>query len=175
MQKNPKGALLFILALVVVFVAIPVGWKFIKGEIGSDKKDPAIVEQEKECRGGPASVSHGDLIEWDTAGNYPKKGETVTFEGYVEMPNMTYLNGGTYMVNLLQDSTLVGNKVVLRIMEGDCENTMMPIPNDYDASDLLIYDNTGIEIVQGDKVRVTGKVSDDKMLYMIFAKRIEKL
>lgn len=175
-MKNPKGALLVVLALVLVFVVIPVGWKLVTGELRFGKNDPVVVEQVKEeCPGGPSKDKHATVIEWDTARNYPKKGEMVTFEGYVEMPNMTYLNGGTYMVNLVQDSMLEGNKVILHITEGDCENTMLPIPTDYETSDLLIYDNAGNEIIQGDKVRVTGKVTDDRALYMIFVKRIENM
>jgi hypothetical protein len=99
----------------------------------------------------------------------------VTFEGYVVMPNMTYLNGGTYLVNLYPDSTFSGHYVTLMVYEGDCENTMEPIPDDYDEGDLLIYDNSAKEIVHGDQIRVTGKVFDTRMMYIFIAKRIEKL
>jgi hypothetical protein len=173
-MKNSKGAIVVVLVLVLAAM-LPVLWDRITGKKSNSQTAVAHVDEKEICSGGPSALAHGEPVEWGSSDGYPKKGKTVTFEGYVEMPNLTYLNGGTYMVNLLQDSTSDGRKIVLQVMEGDCENTMLPIPTDYETSDLLIYDNDGNEIVQGDKIRVTGKVRDDGALYMIFAKRVEKI
>jgi hypothetical protein len=129
-------------------------------------------QKEEKCAGGPATIEHGAVLEYANTDAYPKKGEMATFEGYVQMPNLTYLNSGTYLVNLVSDSA---NKVILMIWEGNCENTMKPIPDDYEDKDLLILDNGGKEIKHGDKVRVTGKVKDDNIMYMLFVRRIEKM
>ena len=173
-MKNPKGALLFVLGLIFVFVAIPVGWDLLTGKTGPGKKDPVVVEEE-ECRGGPVTIDDGIEVQWSKA-QYPKKGQMVTFEGYVELPNMTYLNGGTYMVSLREYPTHdSGAHITLLILEGDCENTMIPLPSNYEEGDLFIYDNTGEEIVSGEKARITGKVHDDGSLYQVYVKRIEKI
>ncbi len=171
MESKAQAIVRFIMALIVV-------GGITTGLIWANCNDkPAVhkTPEEEVCPGGPAKVAHGTPLEWDTAANYPAKEELVTFEGYAEMPNMTYLNSGTYLVNLKQDSTMEGDYVTMMIWEGDCENTMAPIPEDYEDKDLLIYDNSGNEIVHGDKVRVTGKVWDDRMLYIFKVARIEKL
>ncbi|HTF06453.1 MAG TPA: hypothetical protein VK826_20615 [Bacteroidia bacterium] len=173
-MKNPKGAILVILGLVFIFVVIPVGWDLVTGKIGPEKKDSVVVEKE-ECRGGPVTVDDGIAVQWSKA-KYPKKGEMVTFEGYVELPNMTFLNGGTYMVSLRQYPTHdSGTHITILVLEGDCENTMIPLPSNYEEEDLFIYDNAGEEIVSGEKARVTGKVHDDGSLYQVRVKRIEKI
>lgn len=134
-----------------------------------------LMDKEEECPGGPATVDHGNTIAWGETKDYPGKDTMVTFDGYLDLPNMTYLNSGTYLLNLREDSALDGRKVILMIWEGDCENTMAPIPNDYDHEDLLVYDNSSKKIHQGDKVRVTGKVRDDNSgFYTVFVKRVEK-
>lgn len=113
-----------------------------------------------------ATIDHGTVIERGKSEDYPTKGDTVTFEGYVDMPPLTFVNNGWYMVNLRSDSTLNGAKVTMQILEGDCENTMVPLPNDFDLHDLVIHNNDGEKIVQGEKTRATGIVNGQKGLYM---------
>lgn len=172
MQNKAQAIVRFIISLLIVGgVTAGLIWANC-----NDKKPSynTVKEEEEQCAGGPAETEHGTIMKWGEDSLYPEKGEMVTFEGYVEMPNMTYLNGGTYMVNLVEDSLLEGRDVVMQINEGDCENTMVPLPDDYDNSDLVIRDNSGNKIRHGEKVRVTGKVTDDRALYMFWVKRIEK-
>jgi hypothetical protein len=172
-MKNAQALLRFIFSLLIVGgITAGLIWANCNDKKTHTQKP---VEEEEQCAGGPASIEHGAVLEWGRSEDYPKKGELVTFEGFVEMPNMTYLNGGTYLVNLSQDSAFSGGSVTLMIVEGDCENTMAPLPDDYADSDLLIYDNSGKKIMHGDKVRVSGKVKDDGAMFMVFVKRIEKL
>jgi hypothetical protein len=174
-RKNPKAAIFFVLGLIFVFVVIPVGWKFVTGEIGPGRTDTVTVEK-KECTGGPVTIEDGEQFTWGKPSDYPKKGTMITVEGYVELPNLTYLNKGTYMVNirssLAHDS---GSHITMHILEGDCENTMIPLPSNYETEDLFILDNAGEGIEEGDKIRVTAKVIDDGALYRIYVKRIEKM
>jgi hypothetical protein len=172
-MEKTKAIIRFILALIILAGFISVfAWANCSHK-KSNVQNP--IDEDFKCAGGPAEIEHGSVIGWTEDSLYPAKGEMVTFEGYVELPNLTYLNGATYMVNLLQDSTLEGRKLILQINEGDCENTMEPLPNEYDNNDLLIRDNGGAKIRNGEKVRVTGKVTSDKSLYMFWVKRIEKL
>ena len=123
-MKNPKvGAILIILILVLAALA-PVAWKQLNREAKAETDDKQ--PEKTECKGGPSDLTHGDVIAIAPDAVYPKKGEMATFEGYVAMPNLTYLNGGTYMVKLCADSTLEGADITLLIKEGDCENTMVP-------------------------------------------------
>jgi hypothetical protein len=171
MESKAQAIGRFILALIIV-------GGVTTGLIWANCNDKPAVHKtvvEEVCPGGPAEIEHGTVLEWGKKDDYPKKGEMVTFEGYVAMPNMTYLNGGTYLVTLAYDSTLEDYHLTMMIWEGDCENTMKPIPNDYDDSDLLILGNSGEKIKHGDKVRVTGKVKDDGAMFMFFVKRIEKI
>src|SRR3989338_2260793 len=106
MMNKTHAILRFILALLIVG---GVTYGLIWANCSDKSKVVHYTNPEEKCAGGPSKIEHGEVVAWDTARNYPEKDEMVTFEGYVVMPNMTYLNGGTYLVNLYPDSTFSGH------------------------------------------------------------------
>ncbi len=173
MESKAQAIVRFIFALIIVGgVTTGLIWANCSDKVANTQQSKSPDE---ECAGGPAKIEHDSLVEWASDESYPAKGDTVTFEGYVDMPALTFVNNGWYMVNLRSDSTLEGRKVTMQILEGDCENTMLPLPNDFDLDDLVIHDNDGKKVKQGEKIRATGIVNGQKGLYMFYIKRIEKM
>ena len=171
-MEKAQALVRFIIALIILG-GIITGLVWVNS--GDKKSFVERPDDKEQCVGGPSAVEHDTLTMWGHTSDYPVKGEMVTFEGYIALPNLTYTNGKTNLVNLRRDSTSRSAYVTMIIPEGDCENTMEPLPSSYDYSDLVIRDNTGIKIGHGDKVRVTGKVTDNVSLYRFFVKRVDKI
>lgn len=126
------------------------------------------------CGGG--EVTPGEKLEWSKLEDKSMAGKTVTIEGYAELPFLMYTTEGTSTIHLHQRMNQYGGgMVILSLKDGDDENTIKTLPDDYDNADIEIHDNKGQKIVYGEKMRVTGKATFEDGDYHIDVESIEKV
>jgi hypothetical protein len=126
--------------------------------------------------GGSGEVVAGEKLEWSKIEDLTMAGKTITIEGFPELPFIMMTGEGTSTVNLSQRMNQYSGKlVVLTVKEGNDENTIKVLPDDYQQSDLELHDNKGEKIVYGDKIRITGKASVKNNQYHVEVEFIEKV
>lgn len=126
------------------------------------------------CGGG--EVAQGEKLEWSKLEDKSMDGKMVTIEGYAELPFLMYTTEGTSTLHLHQRMNQYGGGMVsLTVKDGDDENTIKTLPDDYEQSDIEIHDNKGQKIVYGEKMRVTGKAKWEDGDYTIDVEMIEKV
>jgi hypothetical protein len=118
----------------------------------------------------------GETLDWDKIADNSMVGKTVTIEGYPELPMLMLDAEGRSTLNLHRRmNQYSGGMIILSVKDGDDENTMKTLPDDYETSDLLIHDMKGQNAVYGDKIRVTGKATFENGKYHIEVEQIEKV
>lgn len=116
----------------------------------------------------------GEVVTWQQLKEESWEGKTITIEGYAELPFLMMIEHDRASVHLTSRMNQAsGGMMILMIEQGDCENTMRELPDDYTQQDIEIHTNNGEEIRYGEKVRVTGKVKKEDNKYNMIVKKIE--
>gem|GEM_PF-2322579 len=84
----------------------------------------------------------------------------VSIEGYVSVGTSIYETETSTSIQLWErPGQHMGEYISIGINLGSDKNQMKQLADDYKRSDLLIQDNSGTEVHNGDKVRITGMFS----------------
>jgi hypothetical protein len=128
------------------------------------------------CSGGGSDVT-GTPVTWQEVNAEQHNGEIVTVEGYAELPFLMMIqDDGRASVHLsARQNQSAGGMIVMLIEEGDFENAIMPLPDDYGQEDLILTTNDGKKIDYRQKIRVTGKADFTEKTKKITVEKIEAI
>lgn len=105
--------------------------------------------------GTPTDVTYAELM------NEANKGKRVSVEGYISLPSSSMISDESVQLSLVERPGQFTSpfNFIADIKVGKSNNTMNKIPTKYNADDVLIRGNKGEEILVGDRVKITGKLT----------------
>lgn len=103
--------------------------------------------------GPPTAITFADAS--DTSDKFDDM--RVTIEGYVAVGSSIYETESSTNIELWERAGQhKGNYMSVSVNLGSGNNEMKRLPDDYKRSDLLLKDDKGTEVHNGDKIRITG-------------------
>lgn len=163
----------FIVSLVILAGLVAIIW-YANREDNDNRSQAAVEERDGPCD-NVVNIT-GDTVSWEQTKTGELEGKTVTLEGYPELPFIMMMQNGRASVRLNERMNQgIGGMVMLLVEEGECENTMQPLSDDYDQSDMIFTDNAGEEIIYGESMRITGTAMISNGKCTVSVKKIEKI
>lgn len=151
-----------------------VNWVFLPAIKEKEKQKAALQNAESTPCSNVVDMT-GEAVTWPQVAGDELDGKTISIEGYPELPFVMMLQNGRASVHLTSRMNQAsGGMIILLVEEGNCENMMQPLPENYAQEDMIFMDNAGEEIYYGESMRITGKAKIKDGKYNVTVEKIEK-